>query len=131
MPHEPDAVREAADIPSVAEAMAYADGYAAALADCERADVAGLIIKLDAEKVRHSLTKALIHVAARKLESAAMQFRLYERNHRAKIRHHKSDEFYENARHANNAAALAKAETNREMAEMCEAAIRSLIGDKQ
>jgi hypothetical protein len=59
------------------------------------------------------------------LQKAAHQFRFYEREHRAKVQHFKGDEFYENARLASNAAALKKAEVNREMAEMCEKALRT------
>lgn len=68
---EPVVTRDA--VPSVGEGLAYANGYAAGLDDCDRADVADLINKLDVEIVRHSFTKALLRIAEENHAIAAGQ----------------------------------------------------------
>lgn len=60
-----DQVQAAAD---VAQAEAYADGYKAALDDCERADVAELLTKIDGLEGRLSFEKAKCSIAERRYD---------------------------------------------------------------
>lgn len=48
------------ELPTTKEALAYADGYAAAIADCTNADVAALITERDALSVKLAVEKALV-----------------------------------------------------------------------
>jgi len=63
----------ALEVPPVRAALAYADGYKAALDDCERADVAKLIEKIAALEGKLSFEKALRSIAERNFEQQAMR----------------------------------------------------------